>query len=103
MNAIGKFLAIGGAVVAAGAAFPIVIGFGTAGIAAGSIAAGIQSAIGNIAAGSLFASMTSVGMTGGFATAAAGGAVTSAIGTVMTQANRDQNDQNRYNIHVNKN
>ena len=37
---------------------------GTAGIVAGSIAAGIQAAMGNIAAGSLFAIIQSLGMTG---------------------------------------
>ena len=38
-------------------------GFTSSGIAAGSIAAGVQSTIGNVAAGSLFATMTSIGMT----------------------------------------
>ena len=35
---------------------PILIGFGTGGIVKGSIAAGLQSGIGNVAAGSLFSS-----------------------------------------------
>ena len=45
---------------------PTLIGFGSTGIVAGSIAAGIQSAIGNVAAGSIFATLTSWGMTGTF-------------------------------------
>ena len=40
----------------------ILFGFGTAGIAAGSLAAGYQSSIGIVAAGSYFATMTSVAM-----------------------------------------
>ncbi|KAK6222388.1 hypothetical protein LQW54_001088 [Pestalotiopsis sp. IQ-011] len=39
-------------------------GFTPAGIAAGSIAAGVQSTIGNVAAGSLFATLQSAGMGG---------------------------------------
>ena len=41
-----------------------IIGFTPLGIAAGSLAAGIQSSIGNVAAGSLFSILTSIGMTG---------------------------------------
>ena len=83
-----KGVAIGGAIVSGIALAPIAIGFGSAGIAAGSIAAAIQSGIGNVAAGSAFATMTSLGMTGTFTTAAAtggaaavGGAAASADGT----------------------
>ena len=43
---------------------PILLGFGGAGIVAGSAAAATQAVIGNVAAGSLFATMTSLGMTG---------------------------------------
>ena len=43
---------------------PTLLGFGSAGIVAGSVAAATQAAIGNVAAGSLFATMTSLGMTG---------------------------------------
>ena len=39
-------------------------GFGTAGVVAGTAAAATQAAIGNVAAGSLFATMTSLGMQG---------------------------------------
>ncbi len=51
-------------VAAAGAAMSAV-GFTSSGIAAGSLAAGIQSAIGNVAAGSLFAMSQSFGAVGG--------------------------------------
>ena len=71
-----KYTAIGGAAVATVATLPILLGFGSAGIVAGSVAAGIQSAIGNVAAGSAFAWLTSLGMTGTLATTATvGGAV----------------------------
>ena len=52
---------------------PTLIGFGTVGIAAGSIAAAIQSSIGSVAAGSIFAQMTSWGMVGVFSKAACAG------------------------------
>ena len=83
---------IGGATIACALAGPLIVtgglavaGFGTAGVAAGSLAAGIQSGIGNVVAGSLFATAQSVGavglahgtaaaISGGFATL--GGAIT---------------------------
>ena len=40
------------------------IGFGSSGVAAGSIAAGVQSSLGSVAAGSWFATLTSAGMAG---------------------------------------
>ena len=48
---IGKAAAITGGVIAGVALIPISIGFGTAGIVGGSIAAAIQAGIGNVAAG----------------------------------------------------
>ena len=48
-------LAAAGATIAIIAAVPILLGFGTTGIAAGSVAAGIQAGSGAIAAGSIFA------------------------------------------------
>ncbi|MBN22928.1 MAG: hypothetical protein CL678_16705 [Bdellovibrionaceae bacterium] len=39
----------------------LIIGFTGAGVAKNSLAAGVQSLIGNVAAGSLFAMMTSAG------------------------------------------
>ena len=63
---------------------PIVLGFGTAGIAAGSTAAAIQSGIGCVQAGSWFATATSLGMQGTFVYTAAGGtAVAAGAGTLI--------------------
>jgi hypothetical protein len=45
---------------------PMLLGFTTGGIAAGSAAAGMQAAIGNVVAGSGFAAMQSFGATGFF-------------------------------------
>ena len=58
-----------------GGGLPMLAGFGIIGIKASSIAAGIQAGIGNVVAGSWFAIMTSLGMTGVFATTAAVGAI----------------------------
>ena len=58
----------------AGGLIPIALGFGTIGISAGSLAAGIQSFIGAVKAGSFFATMTSFGMKGIFAKFATFGA-----------------------------
>ena len=58
----GTYYPIGGAGAILTA--PTLLGFGSAGIVAGSVAAATQAAIGNVAAGSLFATMTSLGMTG---------------------------------------
>ncbi len=62
------------------ASVPILMGFGTAGIAAASIAAGIQSGIGNVAAGSLFAFFQSLGASGILASTAVAGGTAAAIG-----------------------
>lgn len=51
------------AVVGTTVALPL-IGFGTAGVAAGSVAAGVQSWIGCVSAGSMFASLQSAGAVG---------------------------------------
>ena len=63
-----------GALFTAGGLIPIGLGFGTIGISAGSLAAGIQSFIGAVTAGSFFATMTSFGMKGIFAKFATFGA-----------------------------
>ena len=63
---VGNVLIIAGIILFAVGMIPIIIGFGHVGITAGSIAAGIQSAIGNVAAGSAFAKFTSLGMLGVF-------------------------------------
>jgi len=61
-----------------------VIGFGGAGVVAGSIAAGAQASIGNVVAGSTFAALQSAGVLGfavstKLAVGAAGAAATGAI------------------------
>ena len=75
-------LIIAGGLAAAGGIGASLLGFTTAWIAAGSAAAAIQAGIGNVAAGSLFAGMTSLGMTGAFTTTAIGGGITAAIGAL---------------------
>jgi hypothetical protein len=63
-----KIGAIGAIVGAAGTVLTAVgikmAGFTGTGVALGSLAAGIQSTIGNVVSGSLFAGLTSVGATG---------------------------------------
>ena len=81
-------IGIAGGVVAGAALIPIALGFGTAGVVAGSAAAAIQSGIGNVAAGSLFAICQSLGMTGFFATAATAGAAGAAAGAAGAAASR---------------
>jgi hypothetical protein len=58
----------------------------------GSIAAGVQSAIGNVAAGSTFAALQSAGMTGALGTTMAVGAGTAAIGV-------SKRDNDSYEVH----
>ena len=77
---IGIGAAIAGGVITGVALIPITLGFGGAGIVAGSVAAGIQAAIGNVAGGSVFAICTSLGMTGVFASSDAVGAILGAGG-----------------------
>ena len=77
---IGIGAAVAGGVIAGIALIPITLGFGGAGIVAGSAAAGIQAAIGSVSAGSVFAICTSLGMTGVFASSAAVGAILGAGG-----------------------
>jgi hypothetical protein len=61
---------------------PILAGFGAGGIVAGSIAAGLQVGIGNMAAGSIFTTMTSLGMEGLFLTGAWGGGAVASAGAL---------------------
>jgi hypothetical protein len=70
---------IGGAAVAVPCAALSLAGYGAAGIVGGSWAAAKMSAIGNVAAGSLYATMQSAGATGLFVKGMyAGGAATAA-------------------------
>ena len=71
----------GGAILSVGL-IPIILGFGPVGIVAGSIAAGIQSGIGLVSAGSVFATMTSLGMSGYFFGTSIVGAATVVTGAV---------------------
>ena len=59
-------LIVAGTVITAIGLAPIVLGFGTVGVGAATTAAAIQSSIGSVAAGSWFATMTSLGMKGAF-------------------------------------
>jgi len=91
---IGTAAAITGGVIAGISLFPIILGFGTTGIVAGSVAAGIQAAIGNVAAGSLFAVSTSLGMTGAFATTSAAGTALGLGGGLTAYLNNSFNPKN---------
>jgi ribosomal protein L12E/L44/L45/RPP1/RPP2 len=82
-----------GSVMTGGALAVTAAGFGSAGIVGGSVAAAVQSSIGNVAAGSLFAALQSAGATGTIAAvgsaggmAAAGGAATAAGATLLKRA-----------------
>ena len=75
-----SLLLIGGGLASAVGLGGTLLGFGTAGVVAGSAAA--QAAIGNVAAGSLFATMTSLGMQGIFAGTAIGGGISTVLGAV---------------------
>ena len=77
-----SLLLIGGGIATALGVGGSLLGFGTAGIVAGSAAAATQAAIGNVAAGSAFAVLTSLGMKGVIAGTAIGGGITSAIGAI---------------------
>ena len=78
-----SLLIAGGALAATCGLGGTLLGFGTAGVAAGSIAAATQAAIGNVAANSLFATMTSLGMSGAFTTAAIAGGASAAVGATV--------------------
>jgi hypothetical protein len=61
-----SFPALAAAATATAGAAMTAAGFGSSGIMAGSLAAGIHSVIGNVSAGSLFATCQSIGMSGGW-------------------------------------
>ncbi|KAG7358945.1 interferon-induced 6-16 family protein [Nitzschia inconspicua] len=85
---LGIPLAIGGIGLVATAA-----GFGAAGVIGGSLAASIQSGIGNVAAGSAFATMQSLGATGTFSAMTTGGLAASAgsVAAIVTKKkNKDE-------------
>ena len=80
---LGTLAMIGGGAIAAVGLVPIALGFGTAGIVAGSVAAATQSSIGAVAAGSTFGTMTSLGMTGVFSTLAGVGSTLAGAGAAI--------------------
>lgn len=95
----GWIMAGAGATVGLVAAVPVVMGFGSAGIVGGSVAAGIQSGIGNVAAGSMFATLQSLGATGTLMTGVYGGGAATAAGLgatrLGTNANNNGNNNNQ--------
>ena len=93
LKKIGTGIAITGGVVAGISLLPIILGFGTTGIVAGSVAAGIQAAIGNVAAGSLFAVSTSLGMTGAFVSTSAAGTALGLGGGLTAYLNNSFNPE----------
>ena len=80
---IGNVLIIVGIILFTFGMIPIIIGFGHVGITAGSIAADIQSTIGNVAAGSAFAKFTSLGMLGVFKALSVSGAISVLSGLLI--------------------
>ncbi|KAH7098497.1 hypothetical protein BKA62DRAFT_367528 [Auriculariales sp. MPI-PUGE-AT-0066] len=70
-SAIATTVVTTGAIMVAGPVVLPIFGFTTAGVAAGSAAAGWQAAIGNVARGSIFAALQSAGAVGGFSLTAA--------------------------------
>lgn len=89
---IGDILGIAGAAVVVISVLPIIAGFGTTGVAAGSIAAGVQSGIGNVAAGSAFSTLTSLGMKGVLVKGACAGSTSLAAGAVIKKKDNSSSD-----------
>ena len=85
---IPKYAMTTGIAVTLVGAIPIIGGFGLAGITAGSVAAAVQSMIGNVAAGSVFALCTSLGMTGAFVGTTAVGTIVGTGGFIAYLKNR---------------
>ena len=82
---------------------PTLLGFGSTGIVAGSVAAGIQSGIGNVAAGSAFSTLTSMGMTGTFAQIGGTSIGAFVTGLLMPNNRNNQNEQNEQHEQNNQN
>ena len=77
-----SILLIGGTVATAFGLGGTLLGFVTAGVVAGSTAEVAQTAIGIVAAGSMLAAMTSLGMQGILARTAVGGGITTILGAI---------------------
>ena len=71
---------LGGGATALTSGIITVVGFTKGGIGAGTLAAAIQSGIGNVAAGSTFAALQSAGATGLVATVGTVGASVAVVG-----------------------
>lgn len=93
INTISNTTLIVGGTVLAISAVPIVIGFGTVGDGAGTIAAGIQSGLGAVSGGGLFAGVTSLAMKGYFVGGAISGAVATGVGATMKYFSGSESDQ----------
>ncbi len=92
---IGDGLIIGGIVVGGLFLLPMFLGFGVVGIGAGSAAAAIQSTIGNIAAGSWFATFQSLGATSALTTGALTGTGAAAIGGGVKLLTEEADEKNK--------
>ena len=105
MTKIAIGLGITGAVVATAALGAIALGFWSAGIAAGSVAARVQSGIGRVVAGGGFATLTYCGMTGVFTTAAAAGGATTAAGvaTVILNNSTSSTEKDNQKSYIDRN
>ncbi|KAH7098495.1 hypothetical protein BKA62DRAFT_367530 [Auriculariales sp. MPI-PUGE-AT-0066] len=91
-----------GAIMVAGPLILPIFGFTTAGVAAGSAAAGWQAAIGNVARGSIFAALQSAGAVGGFSLTAAltAGAGTGAGSTLIAALAASSEQDRKVTINV---
>lgn len=81
-------IAIGVGVVATGGLLLPAVGFTSAGVAAGSLAAATQASIGSVVAGSAFATCQSIGATGVLLSGGAlatGGAVGGGVGVIAAR------------------
>lgn len=83
-------------VISVSSGIAIGMGFCLKGIALGSMAASIQSGIDNVVAGSMFATMTSLGMTGGLAALCIGCGVLAIGGLCYIYRNEIKSFFNRF-------
>ena len=81
---MGSILLYAGSLVMAFGVGGNLFGFGTGGIISGSAAATVQAAIGNVMAGSMLATMTSLGAKGILARTAIGGGIATALGAIAS-------------------
>ncbi len=81
--------------MAAASVGAVLLGFGAIGITSGSVAAGIQSSIGSVVAGSWFSTMTSWGMTGVFTTCATAGSVTAGTGIATAILSKQEDSKEK--------